>query len=102
MLPQIIDEHANFVLNYAKKEGLNSLVSRLEMDTNNIKVKADLQPDLIHAFSSKFPNVNLSALDNTIEWILIISVAKMKEKISSESNINVMMNDDNNEYNKEN
>lgn len=80
MLPDVKQEHVEFILKYAKKDGLYSLVSRLEMNEEKTKLEADLQPDLINAFNIAFPNTNMSELDATIEWVLLTSVAKRKEK----------------------
>jgi len=80
MLPVIDEIHADFVLKYATKDGLNSLVRDLQLTEDKKNLKADLQPDLILAFSNEFPNVDLENLDRTVEWILITSVAKRKEQ----------------------
>jgi len=72
--------HADFVLQYARKDGLESLVRELNLSEDKKKLKADLQPDLIQAFSNKFPDTDLKHLDSTVEWVLITSVAKRREK----------------------
>ena len=72
-LPEIIDEYTNFVLTYAKQDGLNGLVRRLKFNKEKKCLEADLQPDLIHAFAENFPDVELSKLDSTVEWIILIS-----------------------------
>ncbi len=74
----INDNHADFVLQYAKKDGLESIVRDLQLSEDKQKLKADLQPDLIQAFNNAFPDTDLTHLDRTVEWVLIASVAKRK------------------------
>lgn len=85
-LPEINEDYADFVLNYAKTDGLNSLVRKLGMNSDNSKLEADLQPDLIQAFSIHFPDIDLTELDNTVEWVLAVSAAKMKENKNGSRN----------------
>jgi hypothetical protein len=80
MLPEINEAHADFVLSYAKADGLNSLVRSISLDEKKDNVVADLQPDLIEAFSVKFPETSLTQLDAVVQWILITAVAKRKEE----------------------
>jgi len=81
------EKYAEFVLNYAKKDGLYSLVRSLDVTEDKTHLKADLQPDLINAFFIQFPNIELSELDNTVEWVLITSISKMREKEKNASKL---------------
>jgi hypothetical protein len=81
ILPDVNDVYADFILNYAKKDGLSSLVRELTIDEERDKLKVDLQPDLIDSFSVKFPDVDLSHLDDTVEWILMMSIKKTKDGV---------------------
>ena len=78
-LSDIDETHADFVLRYAKKDGLDSLVRDLQMSKDKQKLKADLQPDLIQAFDKEFPDTDLKHLDATVEWVLLASVAKRRD-----------------------
>jgi hypothetical protein len=80
-LPEINETHADYVLTYTKQQGngLDSLVRKMGLNEDNTMLEADLQPDLIQSFSSKFPEANLEELDNIVKWILITSFAKLKE-----------------------
>lgn len=80
MLPEINETHADFVLTYAKIGGLQSLVRKINLNDKKDHIEADLQPELIEAFSVKFPDVDLKELDSVVEWILITAVAKRKEE----------------------
>ena len=76
MLPTINEIQADFVLTYAKNGGLNSLVKKISLNESKDHVQADLQPELVNAFTKEFPNVNLTELDSIVEWILITAIAK--------------------------
>lgn len=82
MLPEINEIHADFVLNYAKTDGLNSLVRNIGLSENKDNISADLQPDLINAFSIKFPASDLEDLDRVVEWIILASVAKRRDELN--------------------
>jgi|SaaInlStandDraft_4_1057021.scaffolds.fasta_scaffold30335_2 hypothetical protein len=79
MLPQTNEVYTDFVLNYAT-DGLDSLVRKIGMNDTKDHLEADLQPDLIQAFATKFPEADLKELDNVVEWILVFSIANKKEK----------------------
>jgi len=84
MLPEINEKYTNFVLEYAKTEGLDSLVRKINLNDEKNSIVVDLQPDLISSFSIEFPEANLKELDSVIEWILITAVAKRKDELSKE------------------
>jgi hypothetical protein len=77
MLPDINEQQADFVLGFAKKDGLSSLVRKLDLDDEKENLIADLQPELIQAFSNKFPEADLSELDNVVTWIILKSATRM-------------------------
>lgn len=81
MLPTINDAHANFILAYTDNDGngLGSIVRNLDLNDDESMLIADIQPDLIQAFSNEFPDTDLKELDNAVQWILITSIAKMKD-----------------------
>ena len=76
----INEKYADFVLRYARKDGLNSLVRELKLTDDKKNLKVDLQPDLIDVFYNEFPETNLTHLDDTVKWILVTSVAKRREE----------------------
>jgi hypothetical protein len=80
--PEYNEEYATFVLKYASKNGLHDIVSRLSVDEDQDNLQADLQPDLIQAFATSFPEVDLKELDNAVLWVLLTSIARLKEKQS--------------------
>lgn len=75
-LPDIDESQADFVLGYAR-EGLDKLVRKLDLDSEKENLVADLQPDLISAFSNKFPDADLKELDNVVTWIILKSASRM-------------------------
>ena len=81
MLPEINEEYADFVLKYVKVHGngLDSIVRKLYLNEDQTMLTADLHMDLIQSFSDKFPDADMTELDNTVQWIIITSYAKMKE-----------------------
>ena len=87
MLPEVNSKHTDFILNYARKDGLSSIVRNLDLSEGKDHLQADLQADLIQEFSTKFPGTDLKELDSAVEWVLIMSIAKMKDKeMNIESN----------------
>ncbi len=79
MLNEINEEYADFVLNYAKNDGLIKLVSSIKLDEINDNIVADLQYDLVVAFTDKFPDVDISELDTVVQWILLKAIIKQTE-----------------------
>lgn len=79
MLPNIDENQADFVLNYVGTEGLDKMVKNLNIDERKENLVVDLQPDLIDTFSNKFPEAELTDLDNVVMWILYKSFAKMEK-----------------------
>lgn len=81
-IPEIKEDYANFVLNYAKKSGngLYCLVKEMELNEDKTNLEADLQPDLIQAFAEEFPDVDLEELDTTVQWVIMISIAKQPKE----------------------
>ena len=81
LLPEINETYADFVLTYTKNDGngLDSLVRKMGLTEDKEMLEADLQPDLIQAFSMKFPEASLEELDDIVKWILITSFARLKE-----------------------
>lgn len=79
LLPEIDENQADFVLGYAK-EGLDKLVRKLDLDEEKENLVADLQPDLIMAFSNKFPEADLKELDNVVTWIILKSATRLGNK----------------------
>lgn len=75
MLSAKTEIYADFVLTYAKKDGLNSLVSKIKLDDTQTFIQTDIQPDLIALFSEQFPEADLKDLDAVIEWILCTAIA---------------------------
>ena len=80
MFPTVNENQADFVLSFAKTDGLDSLVRKMEVDKDKDMLVIDLQPDLITAFANKFPEADLKELDNVVEWIVLKSFAKGKGK----------------------
>lgn len=78
MMPKVNQEHVTFVLGQAK-DGLSSLVSRLEMNKEKTHLETDIQESLIVAFKQQFPSAELGELDRIIEWIILTSFHKLKE-----------------------
>ena len=78
-LPNINENQADFVLGYAK-EGLDKLVRKLDLDEKKENLVADLQPDLITAFSNKFPEADLKELDNVVTWIILKSASRISSR----------------------
>ncbi len=76
--------YADFILTYAKKDGLNSLVTKIKLDESKTMIQADLQPDLIDCFSTKFPEADLKDLDIVIEWILCTAIANRSSEQKNE------------------
>jgi hypothetical protein len=79
MIPEVNENQADFVLGYVGAGGLNKMVRKLDIDDSKENLVADLQPDLIEAFSNKFPEAELTDLDNVVTWILFKSFAKMSK-----------------------
>jgi len=77
MLPIVNENQADFVLSYVGTEGLNKMVKTLDIDESKENLVADLQPELIQAFSNKFPEASLTDLDNVVMWILYKAFIKM-------------------------
>jgi len=72
MLPQINENHADFVLSISKN-GLDDIVRSIDVDEKKDCIVADLQPSLIEKFAKKFPETSLNELDNVVQWIIIKS-----------------------------
>lgn len=77
MIPEVNEQQADFVLSFAAKEGLNSLVRKMDLDDDKENLVADLQPDLIQAFSNKFPEASLNELDNVVTWIILKAASRL-------------------------
>lgn len=79
MLSNLNEKYADFVLTYAKKDGLNSIVTKIKLNETKTMIQADLQPDLIDIFVTTFPDADLKDLDIVVEWILCTAIAKRSE-----------------------
>ncbi len=81
MLPEINEEYADFVLKYVKVHGngLDSIVRKLHLNEDKSMLTADLHMDLIQSFADKYPDADLTELDDTVRWIIITSYAKLKD-----------------------
>lgn len=79
MLSNLNETYADFVLTYAKKDGLNSIVTKIDLDETKTMIQADLQHDLIDSFVTNFPDADLKDLDVVVEWILCTAIAKRSE-----------------------
>lgn len=79
MITNINEQQADFVLCFAKKDGLDSLVRKFDLDEKKENLVVDLQPDLIQAFSNKFPDADLVELDNVVSWIILKAAARMEK-----------------------
>jgi len=73
------EKHINFVMQHVDN-GLSDLVSKLEMNENNTRLDIDINPVLVEAFKKEFSNTDLNELNKIVENILIISIARIKEK----------------------
>jgi len=79
MTLNINEQQADFVLCFAKDDGLKSLVKKIDVDSEKENLVVDLQPKLIQAFSNKFPNADLHELDNIVIWIILKAASKSNE-----------------------
>ena len=84
-MSKINQTYIEFVLDYAKTEGLYGIIRELKLNKEKDSLKADLQPDLIQKFSIQFSDTNLKELDDTVEWILINAAIKMKNGDENDS-----------------
>lgn len=73
------EKHINFVMQHVDN-GLSDLVSKLEMNENNTRLDIDINPVLVEAFKKEFSNTDLNELNKIVENILIMSIARIKEK----------------------
>lgn len=74
----INEDYADFILRFAKDDGLGKLVTNLSFDENEKSIKIESTEDLKNNFFSKFPNSTIDDLNNTIEWVLVTACAKIK------------------------
>jgi riboflavin synthase alpha subunit len=78
MLPNINEQHADFVLSLVKN-GLSDIVSQTKLNKDKTNIEFDLQPDLIEKFVLKFPKADLIELDHAVEWIIYKSLFYHKD-----------------------